>query len=579
MLQEFSDELRFLQNTQELAPFVLSSSFTNELKIHPLYLEFLQSKQTILSNEEKQEIYNKAAEWCSENGFFMDAMSYYAKLNQFEKMVKMLLSYPLKLPHDTSEYLLNILENLNPGSDGKSDFHILFLKNFFIPLLLVGAGRYKEARERAFEIIREWAQVDTSLSTVFLYTSYSSLAYIDMYICTSAHEYNSAEYLKKSVEHIKRSSVPPIEMAVAFVSADVRSFACLVGEGADLSNFDQFLETARQSAIYTVETNHQIYAGYDDLAECEYAFFKNQPVIARNHAHNAIIKAREQKQYSIAAMAENYLLGIAVQEGDHLLTKEIVKQMRSYLDNPDFWNRRLYHDLYIGAFYAKVGLPEMVPKRFIMDEREAMSEIHIPAREIYVSALHCIASKKYQQALEILRNSYPREPHERFLFGELRLLLLTVVARIRTDDITGATADFLKAYELSFNGVCEMFFIELGKELHPLIAAMLKCGNHSVPEEWLKTIDRKAAIYAKKTGVIANAFKEKTSGGEYGSLSEREREVLIDLYHGLSRDEIATNRYMSINTVKKMLQSIYTKLDAHNNVDAVRIALERKLVE
>jgi len=54
---------------------------------------------------------------------------------------------------------------------------------------------------------------------------------------------------------------------------------------------------------------------------------------------------------------------------------------------------------------------------------------------------------------------------------------------------------------------------------------------------------------------------------------------LSDLYHGLSREEIAATRHISINTVKTVLQSVYIKLGANNNVDAIRIAIEKKLVE
>ena len=54
--------------------------------------------------------------------------------------------------------------------------------------------------------------------------------------------------------------------------------------------------------------------------------------------------------------------------------------------------------------------------------------------------------------------------------------------------------------------------------------------------------------------------------------------MLKDLYHGLSREEIAANRHISINTVKKTLPAIYAKLDAKNNVDAIRIAMEKNLI-
>jgi LuxR family maltose regulon positive regulatory protein len=214
-----------------------------------------------------------------------------------------------------------------------------------------------------------------------------------------------------------------------------------------------------------------------------------------------------------------------------------------------------------------------------MDERETASEVHIPTRELIVSVKCLIASQKYSRALMVLSNSYPREPQERFLFGELIISLLLAAARLKTGDALGAAKDFEKAYALSFNGEFEMPFIELGKAFRPLAAAVSAQEGRVVPEEWLKAVGRKASVYAKKTAVIISAFREEKIIRDAIVLSGREREVLNDLYHGLSREEIAAARYLSVNTVKKILQSVYIKLDANNNVDAIRIAIEKKLIE
>jgi DNA-binding CsgD family transcriptional regulator len=63
-------------------------------------------------------------------------------------------------------------------------------------------------------------------------------------------------------------------------------------------------------------------------------------------------------------------------------------------------------------------------------------------------------------------------------------------------------------------------------------------------------------------------------------LSKREREALAHLAQGLSNREIAENLGISINTVNKHVQQIFTKLNVHNRVQAARraIELERPLV-
>jgi DNA-binding NarL/FixJ family response regulator len=57
-------------------------------------------------------------------------------------------------------------------------------------------------------------------------------------------------------------------------------------------------------------------------------------------------------------------------------------------------------------------------------------------------------------------------------------------------------------------------------------------------------------------------------------LSKREREALVDLARGLSNREIAERMGISINTVNKHVQQIFTKLNVRNRVQAVTKAIE-----
>jgi LuxR family transcriptional regulator, maltose regulon positive regulatory protein len=61
-------------------------------------------------------------------------------------------------------------------------------------------------------------------------------------------------------------------------------------------------------------------------------------------------------------------------------------------------------------------------------------------------------------------------------------------------------------------------------------------------------------------------------------LSEREREVLQRLSRMLSTAEIASEMYISVNTVKTHLKSIYRKLSAEHRGEAVRRARQLKLI-
>ncbi|MFZ6029499.1 MAG: response regulator [Chloroflexota bacterium] len=61
-------------------------------------------------------------------------------------------------------------------------------------------------------------------------------------------------------------------------------------------------------------------------------------------------------------------------------------------------------------------------------------------------------------------------------------------------------------------------------------------------------------------------------------MTEREREVLHCLVDGLNNNEIAERLIISLGTVKFHVSNIFQKLGVDSRVEAVKIALERKLV-
>ncbi len=63
------------------------------------------------------------------------------------------------------------------------------------------------------------------------------------------------------------------------------------------------------------------------------------------------------------------------------------------------------------------------------------------------------------------------------------------------------------------------------------------------------------------------------------SLSSRELDVLRLLARGMLNAEIAEHLVLSVNTVRKHVQSILLKLDAHSKLEALAIAVRQGIVE
>jgi DNA-binding NarL/FixJ family response regulator len=72
---------------------------------------------------------------------------------------------------------------------------------------------------------------------------------------------------------------------------------------------------------------------------------------------------------------------------------------------------------------------------------------------------------------------------------------------------------------------------------------------------------------------------ERHESPRFADLTEREREVLIELARGLSNEELAETLFISENTVKTHVKRVLTKLEARDRVQAVVMAYEGGLMD
>ncbi|HEY0047047.1 MAG TPA: response regulator transcription factor [Flavobacterium sp.] len=61
-------------------------------------------------------------------------------------------------------------------------------------------------------------------------------------------------------------------------------------------------------------------------------------------------------------------------------------------------------------------------------------------------------------------------------------------------------------------------------------------------------------------------------------LTTREVEVLEQLSKGLKYDHIASNLILSVGTIRKHIENIYTKLQVHNKIEAIQKAKNNNLI-
>ena len=87
-----------------------------------------------------------------------------------------------------------------------------------------------------------------------------------------------------------------------------------------------------------------------------------------------------------------------------------------------------------------------------------------------------------------------------------------------------------------------------------------------------------ANVGAHGNSAAASTFDSTYTDPELDELTDREREVLIEIAHGLSNQEIADKLFISLPTVKTHVAHILAKINARDRVQAVVFAYENHLV-
>jgi LuxR family maltose regulon positive regulatory protein len=154
-------------------------------------------------------------------------------------------------------------------------------------------------------------------------------------------------------------------------------------------------------------------------------------------------------------------------------------------------------------------------------------------------------------------------------FGSTRteMWLLDALAHDAMADHDGASASLEQALDEAEPHGLRRPFIELGTPVAALLRRQLRRGtaHRSLVEDLLRDLGRPQAD-ARPRALLLD------------QLSAREAAVLRFLPTMMSNGEIAAEMYVSVNTVKTHLKSIYRKLDVPDRREAVRRARELELL-
>jgi LuxR family maltose regulon positive regulatory protein len=156
----------------------------------------------------------------------------------------------------------------------------------------------------------------------------------------------------------------------------------------------------------------------------------------------------------------------------------------------------------------------------------------------------------------------------------IETLLLRAQLHTVLGDAQESTADFLTALQLGESEDYISIFVEEGPPIAESLVQLLQEDLlESVSEEYVRNILAAfTSIERPSEGPAAPASQAEPGEQLIESLTERELEVLRLMAGGLKYKEIGERLYISLNTVRYHVKSIYSKLNVNNRTKAIEKA-------
>ncbi|MCL2721465.1 MAG: LuxR C-terminal-related transcriptional regulator [Treponema sp.] len=560
------EEKELIYELEKQNAYVRLDSYINAFLIHPLFLEFLKTKQDILPQKKKYETYTVAGQWCNNNGFKIDALSYYEKIENYNAIVLMFLGSPSQIPYDIACYAAAVFER----TPKKTFDTVTFLAATHLRAVMC-QGLMEEADKLAANYESKFIYLPkddffrrNTLSSIYYYW-----AIIRVSISIKTDVYDFDLYFEK----LKNCFDEPIDIR-NLITRDPGPWFCAVGSSRK-GAAQEYIDVLTRSGEHVSKCYINFGAKEDEFARGELKLYQGDIQGAEISFDCGINHAKLLKHSAVINKTLYYLLRIAVFKGDYIKSQELLKTMKIYLNDPEYNNRFIEYDIYLSWYYCILGMAENIPDWL----KENISlYAHVSFIENYANqmkARYCYAIRNYPPLLSYIHDMKQRES---YLFGRIEMIVRESCIYYKLKEKEKAYMAFEEAYNNASPNNIIMPFIEMGKDMRTLTSFILKYPENKIPVSWLEDINLKSASYAKRITHIITKYKQANRLTDDIIISTRESEVLTDLSHGLSRSEIAVSRNLSINTVKMLINNVYIKLGAENLADAIRIASERKIL-
>ena len=298
--------------------------------------------------------------------------------------------------------------------------------------------------------------------------------------------------------------------------------------------------------------------GAEHLMEAERHFSRGDAESAQIAVHRALYLAEEANQPNMLLCAFFLQARIALSRGDYALVQELLRQIHETVERSKQYVLIHTVDLCRGFIDACLGQTDSIPK-WLAEGDFNSNRLFFPTRAFY--------NIIYGKAL-LLRGDYAKLLGLSDQFFAIAAIFPSTLANIYTCIYVGAANQRLhrraealeamrQALALAAPDEIWMPFVENGEEIKPILDALSGDGAYH------EAIGRIMVLYAPHQQAVARIKAACLSDGR-PRLSAREAEIARLAAEGFSNREIGARLFISENTVKKYLKSVFEKLEVNS---------------
>lgn len=577
MLDSFTKELAIDLYTSDPAElvaldnhvFLIGEPSSERFYFHYLYRLFLQKKAYYLNAEEKERFWRKAADYYASRGGVIEAVACYARCGDYVRMLEAIgdsVKSDKEVTETTAAYFLTYIDLLTPGQ--LQEYPVA---EYLRARLYLSTLKLDEAEALMLGMEQRLLGGEAQGAQDLLIDVYAMLGNIHM----MRNQEDFGDFYKKAADCLpaaggkKRNSKLMTLNIHTFSMADNRPGA------------KERMERAVHYGVpWMAKVLSGAMSGMEHIFSAEAAYLSNRMDDAQQHAYRGIYKAQANDQHDLVCNGHVILARVGLMQGSFAEMDRQVQNVVEYAGRYNIGVLREIRDTLLGWYYIKLRDHKRIP-RSILEIMKTERPILAHGRPQIVYANYLVNTGEYAMLIGMLEH-----PTGLFLASgiwpdRICLYILLAISYQMLGNADAAMNALWNAYDMCYHNGLTTLFIESGGHMRSLLDTARQQQKHAFDREWIAHVYGQAGDFAKRADAVRAAYRkqnpEKVSTDN--PLSRRERDVLQAISRGLTREEIAVEHYISVNTVKSTIRNIYNKLNANNKADAVSIAITHGYIE